>query len=151
MKNAVLNTFFAAIFIMGFYLGGLAQPQSLLSGLSANAAMAPDRKEDKEAGAILANTLALEFEESAPAEEAPSVPQQEADHTEEAPVLESGAGEGVTLKNDTAYEPDTGSLLSEPLVKHADKISVLIIHTHTSEAYTPDAEYPYEMSDPYRT
>ena len=55
----------------------------------------------------------------------------------------------VKLYNSTDYEPDIASLLSRVLELSLDPTGpqILIIHTHSSEAYTGD----YEPSDYYRT
>jgi stage II sporulation protein P len=59
---------------------------------------------------------------------------------------------GIYIKNKTDYEIDVDGLLSSPLgFSAADGAEVLIIHTHGSEAYTPDDEDIYEASDPSRT
>ena len=47
------------------------------------------------------------------------------------------SAKGFTFRNETAYTPDANSLLKMPLDFHAqsDSPKVLIMHTHTSEAY----------------
>ncbi len=59
----------------------------------------------------------------------------------------------IAISNKTDYTVDTASLLKEPLgIKlSGDSPAVLIIHTHGSEAYMPDGDDRYEVSDPYRT
>lgn len=59
----------------------------------------------------------------------------------------------IAINNKTEYAVDTTALLSEPLniTLTGDSPAVLIIHTHGSEAYLPDANDKYEESDPYRT
>ncbi|MDR3311499.1 MAG: stage II sporulation protein P [Oscillospiraceae bacterium] len=63
------------------------------------------------------------------------------------------SAEGINIFNKSGLKIDIGALLREPLEMDvaADAPNVLIIHTHTSEAYTPTALYPYTESDPYRT
>ena len=48
---------------------------------------------------------------------------------------------------------DKAALLTRPsaLTAKADGPKVLIVHTHTSEAYTPEPGWEYESSDPLRT
>ena len=48
---------------------------------------------------------------------------------------------------------DKAALLTRPsaLSAKADGPKVLIVHTHTSEAYTPEPGWEYESSDPLRT
>lgn len=59
----------------------------------------------------------------------------------------------IAVNNRTDYTFNTSDLLKEPLnIKLSGKNpSVLIIHTHSSEAYMPDGNDKYEPSDPYRT
>lgn len=56
----------------------------------------------------------------------------------------------VTMKNNTSFDVDVSSLLSGNL-ELGENPTVLIIHTHGSEAYTPDAQNMYIESDPSRT
>lgn len=59
---------------------------------------------------------------------------------------------GIYINNDTGYSFDLEGLLNESLgLKKSGGPMVLILHTHTSEAYTPSEDYSYEPSDPYRT
>ena len=57
------------------------------------------------------------------------------------------------INNRTAKAVDAAALMKKPLGLKLDreKPSVLIIHTHGSEAYLPDEKNPYVPSDPYRT
>ena len=64
------------------------------------------------------------------------------------PVLQ---GENLLIKNSTPYNVDTAALLARPLSFSADAPKVLIVHTHTSEAYAQSETYAYTPSDPYRT
>ncbi len=47
------------------------------------------------------------------------------------------SSKGITFRNETAYTPDADTLLKrfQPFGKESDGPKVLIIHTHTSEAY----------------
>ena len=71
----------------------------------------------------------------------------------EAEVLPTTIPGGMTIRNNTSYLPDMQSLLarSETLTLPQSGVQVLIVHTHGSEAYTPDAVDRYEASDIYRT
>ena len=156
MKNTILNIFLAVLFVFGFYLGSFVSfyEDNPCFNLSANAAMTPDRGDGDSLmrlSSLLSGTLSLNFEEEAvpEPEEEPAAPTP--DYTTNIPVLTSDSGEKVKIKNDTSYEVDIEELLSEPLVVHSDKIKVLILHTHTSESYTPSEAYPYDMTDSYRT
>lgn len=155
MKNTVVNILLAIPFIFGFYFGSSISfhKDNPLFDLSANAAMTPSSTESdslSKLSSILSGTLRLDLEEQVPVEQE-STPSPTPDYTTNAPVLASNSGEKVSIKNDTPYEVNVDELLSEPLVKHSDKIKVLILHTHTSEAYTPSENYPYDMTDSYRT
>lgn len=60
---------------------------------------------------------------------------------------------GVEIDNDTSYEADPSVLLAEGLSQtlKADSPHILIIHTHGSEAYKPDAMDSYEATEDSRT
>ena len=55
------------------------------------------------------------------------------------------------LTNNSGYEIDVEKLLETPLSLGEEKPAVLIVHTHTSEAYTPTEKYNYVQSDIYRS
>ena len=59
----------------------------------------------------------------------------------------------VQIDNDSGYEIDVSELLNSPLqfTVNKDEPCILIVHTHGSEAYTPDGDDIYVESDPYRT
>ena len=63
------------------------------------------------------------------------------------------AADGIVLTNTTSLEIDVKALLAEPpdITLTRGEPSVLIIHTHTSEAFTPSDGKTYVESDPYRT
>ena len=60
---------------------------------------------------------------------------------------------GMVISNNTSYELDLATLVSKgtSVTLSSDKPQILIIHTHGSEAYTPDAENDYTPSDNFRT
>ena len=60
---------------------------------------------------------------------------------------------GCEVNNRTQIDIDLAALAAEGLALRlpAEGPQVLIIHTHSSEAYTPDGTDQYEASDPYRT
>lgn len=60
-------------------------------------------------------------------------------------------GDGLLIKNSTDYSVDPSALLSAPISLGEGQPKVLIVHTHTSEAYTQSEDYPYTPSDSYRT
>lgn len=59
----------------------------------------------------------------------------------------------IELDNTTGYEVDTNALLNQPLnmTINPEEPTVLIVHTHGSEAYTPAGDDIYAESDSYRT
>ena len=60
---------------------------------------------------------------------------------------------GLTVRNGTGYELDISAILAEgpPQLLPAEGPQILIIHTHSSEAYTPAGLDRYEASDTNRT
>lgn len=68
-------------------------------------------------------------------------------------ILETTIEGGLTIKNQTGYKADIGSLLvgGPGLTLSAEGPQVLIIHTHSSEAYTQSGLDKYEESDEGRT
>ena len=57
------------------------------------------------------------------------------------------------IKNETSYEQDGQSLMDQPppISLPEDGPQILIIHTHGTEAYTPDGTDQYESSEGWRT
>ena len=70
-----------------------------------------------------------------------------------APVFTAADADTVELDNETGYAPDIGALLTAPLNwdLEADHPTVLILHTHGTESYTPSPGEDYEESSAYRT
>ena len=62
----------------------------------------------------------------------------------------TGTAEGIYMKNKTEYKVDAEGALAAPLPFPSDA-AVLIVHTHSSEAYNPTEEDHYVESDPSRT
>ena len=60
---------------------------------------------------------------------------------------------GLSVRNETGYELDVGAILEAgpPQRLPAEGPQILIIHTHSSEAYTPAGLDRYEASDTNRT
>jgi stage II sporulation protein P len=61
--------------------------------------------------------------------------------------------DGIIISNNSTFEFDITQLLREPLglTLERGKPAVLIIHTHSSEAFTREPGDTYAESDPYRT
>ena len=69
------------------------------------------------------------------------------------PIVETTIYSGVSIKNATDIDIDTAALLSAgpPQTLPAEGPQILIVHTHGSEAYTPDSRDYYEETDTDRT
>lgn len=64
----------------------------------------------------------------------------------------AGEADAITIGGKSAYPVDKAALLTSPLeYSPADGPTVLIVHTHTSEAYSQTAGWTYTESDPLRT
>lgn len=73
---------------------------------------------------------------------------------EETPeIVPTTINAGVSVKNDTSFNIDLDALAAEglSLKLKRDEPQVLIVHTHSSEAYTQDPFDRYEESDANRT
>ena len=78
-------------------------------------------------------------------------PQQEESAAED--ILPTTISGGLSIRNETSYPIDIAAVLAQgPDVRlSADEPQILIIHTHSSEAYTPAGLDRYEASDTCRT
>ena len=82
------------------------------------------------------------------------IPERPEPHQADKPiVLPTTIDGGMVINNDTGFEVDLEVLMAAgPSQKlPASGYQVLIIHTHTSEAYTPDSDDNYMRTDSYRT
>ena len=70
-----------------------------------------------------------------------------------ADIVETTIYGGLSIKNSTSLDIDVGELvrLGPTQVLPRDGPQILIVHTHGSEAYTPDRFNQYEESDSFRT
>lgn len=87
------------------------------------------------------------------AEPAPE-PEPEPDEPALQPVQFSpGEADGIALAGACSYTPDKQALLMQPLTLDFDRDgpTVLIVHTHSSEAYTMETGWEYTESDEMRT
>ena len=68
-------------------------------------------------------------------------------------VFTAGEAEGLAVAGNSGKRFDKAALLCSPtgLSVSADRPAVLIVHAHTSEAYTQSAGWTYTESDPLRT
>ena len=72
----------------------------------------------------------------------------------DAPVLHAAdKAATVTINNETSYEVDVSSCLAAntSIRDNGEGPQVLIVHTHGSESYTPDAAFPYTPTETERT
>ena len=90
----------------------------------------------------------LPVENSAPPER-----QIAAEVTKLPEAFSAAEADAITIAGACSYAVDKAALLTRPsaLTDKADGPKVLIVHTHTSEAYTPEPGWEYESSDPLRT
>ena len=149
IKIPVWNILFSLLFVFGFFAGTImAAPSGIIADLSANAIIdveiEPQKKQNKNIKTLsIVLPVVKETTEGQPSNS--PLPQ----YNTNAPILASNSDEKIRIKNDTSYEINTDKILSEPFEIKGGK--VLILHTHTSEAYTKTADADYAESDPYRT
>ena len=69
------------------------------------------------------------------------------------PVFSAEEADGIRIAGACSYTPDKQALLLQPssLDFQQDGPTVLIVHTHSSEAYTMEAGFEYPESDELRT
>lgn len=72
---------------------------------------------------------------------------------DDADIVETTIYSGLEINNGTDLDIDTAALMSGglALTLPAEGAQILIIHTHSSEAYTPDGQDVYTPTDPSRT
>ncbi len=80
-------------------------------------------------------------------------PSDETAAADDPPAAQDGRAATVELRNDTDYTVDAAAMLDDPCTVRVtgDGPQVLIYHTHSTEAYTPDPDNPYKPSGSYRT
>ena len=90
----------------------------------------------------------LPVENSAPPER-----QLAAEVTKLPEAFSAAEADAITVAGACSYSVDKAVLLTRPsaLTAEADGPKVLIVHTHTSEAYTPEPGWEYDSTDPLRT
>lgn len=91
--------------------------------------------------------------ESEPALSATPAPEDPSVTADGLPIVATTITGGLTLKNETDYDIDIQGLLRDGPATQlpADQPQILIIHTHSSEAYTPAGADLYAASDTCRT
>ena len=145
------NIAVACIFIIAFYAGAVMDGAvvEFPVDLSANAAMVFEKEQENREFHIVSSVLPIYFKTKTDKHKADKVPAN--DYTTDAPVLASEKSNKIKIKNDSGYEIDIEKLLSENNEVSHEKKTVLIMHTHTSEAYTKTKDADYSESEPYRT
>lgn len=95
---------------------------------------------------------------SAPEPEPEAIPEPEPEPEADAPVrvpvtFSPEEADGVEIAGACSYTPDKRALLMQPpaLDFEQDGPTVLIVHTHSSEAYTMETGWEYTESDEMRT
>ena len=83
-------------------------------------------------------------------EKPPKLLPQEERMSAAVPAFTGGEAQDIAIGGALAEEIDKTSLLLTPLAMEPEA-QVLIVHTHTSEAYTPEPGWEYEASADYRT
>ncbi|MBE7026484.1 MAG: stage II sporulation protein P [Ruminococcaceae bacterium] len=89
-------------------------------------------------------------------------PSEDEDEGEKFPIVQtssvvgsfSGSGKNKTvyINNETSFEIDINKMLEEKLsITKKDGPMVLIVHTHTTESYTPSGKQTYSPSESTRT
>ena len=149
-KISFLNIIFSLIFIFSFFIGTvvkLPKTRGVIAVFSANAIMHTNApKKEKSVFDKVASVLPIKK-----AENTVHPVKKQSNYITDIPVLSRDEGGGIGIRNDTGENIDVSALLKEELSVKKGEIQVLILHTHTSEAYTKTADTEYEESDAYRT
>lgn len=98
------------------------------------------------------NTISLNIKATEPPEVTPS-PSPSPTPSAEPDILPTTISGGLIIRNGTSYSVDVSELLNmgPPFSLSVDEPQVLIIHTHSSEAYTPAGLDKYLASGTSRT
>ncbi len=122
--------------------------------VSASLTLELGRRADSEDGALsTANTPSDDKAVSSPAATAAAEASSETETPQDAEIVETTIYSGLAIKNGTELSIDTAELMTDglSLTLPAEGPQILIIHTHSSEAYTPDGQDVYTPTDPSRT
>lgn len=120
----------------------------ILRAVSLELGLSPDQ-----ASVYVPRTAASALSEDAdnPLAESTYIPQTEENDN---PVLDAAdKAATITINNETSYDVDVAACLASDAAIHVsgDGPQVLIVHTHGSESYTPDAAFPYTPTETERT
>lgn len=120
----------------------------ILRAVSLELGLSPDQ-----AAVFVPRTAASALSEDAesPLAESTYIPQEDENDN---PVLDAAdKAATITVNNETSYAVDVAACLASDAAIHVsgDGPQVLIVHTHGSESYTPDAAFPYTPTENERT
>ena len=157
--SAAVTLCLAASLLLFARAGGEEMVQDLISRLAGNGdfiarAVALELGLSPETAEVYApRTAAAARSEDAddPVAESTYIPLEEEN---DAPVLDAAdKAATITVNNETSYDVDVAACLASGTAIRADGDGpqVLIVHTHGSESYTPDAAFPYSPSENTRT
>ena len=126
------------------------------AALDSAVGLAPKLETPDEPDVFLLEILEPETVPDAPAQpQAPAEPDEapEPEPADPPPVFSADEADAITIAGACSYRPDKQALLTRPstLSLSADGPAVLIVHTHSSEAYTMEAGFEYPESDSLRT
>ena len=157
--SAAVTLCLAASLLLFARAGGEQMVQDLISRLAGNGdfiarAVALELGLSPETAEVYApRTAAAARSEDAddPVAESTYIPLEEEN---DAPVLDAAdKAATITVNNETSYDVDVAACLASNTTIRAegDGPQVLIVHTHGSESYTPDAAFPYTPTENERT
>lgn len=142
-----LAGFFAAgIYCPRFYPLCLPISENVVSFVRGSAHISDTIKSLKQPSKIMQLALPLRLNNTI----TENIPEIKKDTPESVRQIVAKPKQEVTITNDSGYEINTGDFLASP-PHFSQKPSVLIVHTHTSESYTPSEKYSYIPSDTYRS
>ena len=128
------------------------------AALDSAVGLAPKTEAPDEPDVFLLEILEPESEPDEPAQpQSPAVqdepPEPEPEPADPPPVFSAEEADAITIAGACSYRPDKQALLTRPsaLSISQDGPAVLIVHTHSSEAYTMEAGFEYPESDALRT
>ena len=127
------------------------------AALDSAVGLAPELETADEPDVFLLEILEPEAIPDEPAQQTPAEPDEPPEPEPEkaaAPlVFSADEAEAITIAGACGYRPDKQALLIRPsaLSIAEDGPAVLIVHTHSSEAYTMEAGFEYPESDSLRT
>lgn len=165
---AALLIFGSAVYALGFFISGQINPEFVKVIIHVGAKEPYSPPEMNIAKTVLSVSVpGLVFSEPVPEKETEPIDTKEPTEIAIAPPPENTAEsitiqsaeekgyksvEGIYINNQTNKTVDIDALLNKKLdLTLSDEPSVLIIHTHTTESYTPSETYNYAPTETDRT